>query len=99
MTEEAWNAGWVRSLAVLFNGQTLNLIDDFGRPVTDDTFVLVLNSHHESVHYTLPPSPKGGCWELVLDTAGQNNPSHSGKPGQEIDLQGRSVLVLRESAP
>jgi glycogen operon protein len=98
MTEEAWNAGWVRSLAVLFNGQTLNLVDDFGRAVTDNTFVLVLNSHHESVHYTLPPTPKGGGWELVLDTAEEKNPFHSGKAAQEIDVQGRSVLVLKESA-
>jgi glycogen operon protein len=96
MTEEAWNAGWVRSLAVLFNGQTLNLVDDFGRPVTDNTFVLVLNSHHESVHYTLPPAPKGGGWELMLDTAEEKNPFHSGKAGQEIDVQGRSLLVLKE---
>jgi isoamylase len=98
MTKEAWNAGWVRSLAVLFNGQTLNLVDDLGRPVTDNTFVLVLNSHHESVHYTLPPAPKGGGWELVLDTAKEKNPFHSGKAGQETDVQGRSLLVLKETA-
>jgi isoamylase len=97
MTEEAWNAGWVRSLAVLFNGQTLNLVDEFGKPVSDDTFALVLNSHHESVHYILPPAPRGAGWELVLDSTEEKNPFHSGKAGQEIDVQGRSVLVLKES--
>jgi hypothetical protein len=35
---------------------------------------------------------------LVLDTAEEKNPFHSGKAAQEIDVQGRSVLVLKESA-
>src|SRR5262249_31639756 len=36
MGQSDWNAHWARSIAVMFNGQTLNVTDDFGQPVTDD---------------------------------------------------------------
>jgi isoamylase len=97
MTEDDWNAGWARSIAVMFNGQTLNIIDDFGRPVTDDTFLVIFNSYHEQVCYTLPASPNGRGWGIVLNTA-QEDPFHNGKASSELDVQGRSVVVLKEVA-
>ncbi len=35
MTQEQWNTGWMRSLAVLFNGTTLGEIDEMGEPVIE----------------------------------------------------------------
>jgi isoamylase len=98
MTQDDWNAGWARSIAVLFNGQTLNIIDDFGKPVTDDTFLVIFNSYHEQVRYTLPASPNETGWGVVLNTAQQDDPFHNGKAAPEMDVQGRSVVVLKEQS-
>ncbi|HET9697499.1 MAG TPA: glycogen debranching protein GlgX, partial [Terriglobales bacterium] len=68
MTEEEWNAGWVKSLGVMFNGQTLDQVNEMGQPLVDDTFLVLLNSSHESVRYTVPDGPHAHGWEQVLDT-------------------------------
>ncbi|HJX00943.1 MAG TPA: glycogen debranching protein GlgX [Terriglobales bacterium] len=96
MTEEEWNAGWARSIAVMFNGQTLNMIDDFGQPVTDDTFLIVLNSSDQNVPYTLPPPPNNSAWEVVLNTAQDKHPFQSGNAAQQLEVAGRSVVVLKD---
>ena len=57
MTEEEWNSGWIRSIAVLFNGETLDCVDETGQPLTDDTFLILINSYHDAVAFTLPPTP------------------------------------------
>ena len=53
MTQEQWNTGWMRSLALLFNGNTLNESDDMGEPIVDDSFLILMNSSAE----TVSPSP------------------------------------------
>jgi isoamylase len=96
MTEEEWNAGWVRSLAVMFNGKTLDSVDEMGQPVIDDSFLVLLNSSHERVNYTLPPGPHDHGWEKVLDTSDLEDPFKSGEMNGSLDVNPRSVLLLRE---
>ena len=74
MTQEQWTSGWMRSIALLFNGNTLEQMDDMGQPVVDDSFLILLNSYHDSVTYTLPPSPKGRGWALLMDTSDLEKP-------------------------
>src|SRR3954465_6638041 len=80
----------------MFNGQTLNMIDDFGQPVTDDTFLIVLNSSDQNVPYTLPPPPNNSAWEVVLNTAQDKHPFQSGNAAQQLEVAGRSVVVLKD---
>ena len=99
MTEEEWSAGWARSLAVMFNGHTLNIIDDSGHRVTDDTFLIVLNSSDQNVRYTLPAPPNNSGWEFVLNTAQDKDPFQSGNAEQELEVAARSVVALRDRKP
>jgi glycogen operon protein len=96
MTEAEWNSGWVRSLAIVFNGHTLDIVDEMGQPIVDDTFLLLMNSHHEHVTYKLPESPQKAGWEMVLDTSKAENPFREGEVEQDFDVYGRSVVLLRE---
>jgi isoamylase len=96
MTEAEWNSGWVRSLAIIFNGNTLDIVDEMGQPITDDTFLLLMNSHHEHVNYKLPESPKNVGWEMVLDTSKLEKAFREGAVEQDFDVYGRSVVLLRE---
>jgi glycogen operon protein len=96
MSESQWNAPWMRSLAVMFNGTTLNEIDETGQPIVDDSFLLLLNSHNDPVTYTLPQSPRNLGWGLTMDTSDIAKPFKS-KPFQgKLDVYARSFVLLRE---
>ena len=41
-------------IAVFLNGDALNSLDMRGEPVTDDSFFIAFNAHHEPVTFTLP---------------------------------------------
>ena len=98
MTDEEWCAGWVRCLGVILNGETLDHVDEKGEPVVDDTFLLMLNCHHEPIKFYLPQSPQSKDWEVVVDT---NDPEQTidrvlpaGKP---IELARQSLILMRET--
>jgi isoamylase len=64
MTDEDWEAGFARSIAVLLDGDALRARDERGRPIVDDSFLMLFNAHHEHIDWVLP----GSDWELVLDS-------------------------------
>ena len=99
MTQEQWNTGWMRSLAVMFNGSTLDDADEMGEPLKDDSFLMLLNSYGEKVAYTLPASPHGRGWKLLMNTGDLENPFHEEPMDGSLDVAGRSVALLRELVP
>jgi isoamylase len=68
MSDEEWHAGWVRCLGMLLNGRTLEDVNLLGEPLVDETFLILLNPHHEPIRFYLPPPRAGTYWELRLDT-------------------------------
>ncbi len=96
MTQEQWDAGWMRSIALMYNGNTLDVVDDMGLPIFDDSFLILLNSYHDCVTYTLPPSPKGRGWILIMDTSDIERPFKSVSIKGQMDVRGRSVVLLQE---
>jgi glycogen operon protein len=99
MTHEQWNTGWMRSLAVMFNGATLDDADEMGEPLKDDSFLILLNSYSEQVTYTIPRSPHGRGWKLLMNTHDLENPFHEEPMDGSLDVAGRSVVLLRELVP
>ncbi|MGA8876658.1 MAG: hypothetical protein WB555_14075, partial [Candidatus Korobacteraceae bacterium] len=99
MTHEQWNTGWMRSLAVMFNGATLEDADEMGEPLKDDSFLILLNSYSEQVTYTIPRSPHGRGWKLLMNTYDLENPFHEEPMDGSLDVAGRSVVILRELLP
>ncbi len=98
MTQEQWNTGWMRSLAMMLNGATLGQVDNAGEPITDDTFLVMLNSSGDSVTYTLPQSPRNRGWRLLLNTYDLDDPFGERLLDGTLEVAGRSVVVLRELA-
>jgi len=39
----------------------------YNRPIRDDTFLMLLNAHHETVNFVLPGQEEVR-WELIIDT-------------------------------
>jgi isoamylase len=92
MTDEEWTAGWVRCLGVMLNGETLDHVDGAGEPILDDTFLLLLNCHHEPIDFYLPPAPKQSKWELILYT---DKPD--AEPGSVSIRTGEPFPLIRQS--
>ena len=53
VSDEVWNTAWSRSIAVLLNGQTLEVVDEEGHPIIDDSFFLIVNASQDGVEFTL----------------------------------------------
>lgn len=96
-SDEQWDAGWVRSIALLLNGKTLNTADENGKPIVDETFLLLVNSHHEGVEFTLPQrTGESTRWGLLLDTHDLENPFKEEMLGDQVTLEPRSLMLLCE---
>lgn len=95
MSDEAWNAGYVKCLAVRLAGDEIGDLNDRGELLVGDTLLLLLNAHHEAIPFTLPAARPEHRWLLILDTADPAAEAPEREPGLQHDLQGRSVAVYR----
>ncbi len=96
MSDEAWNAGFVKCLGVRLAGELIGDLDERGEPVRGDTLLILLNAHHEPLKFRLPTPVAGIDWETVFDTAApEKEPSHF-DAGHEYALEGRSLVLFRQ---
>ena len=93
MTDEEWQRSEARCLGLYLQGGATNEDDDQGRPMVDDDFILMLNSHHEPIPFLLPRLEERHAWRVVLDTARANGDAfHEGT--ERFPLQARSLALL-----
>jgi isoamylase len=93
MSDEDWETAFAKSVAVYLNGQGIPYLDDRGQRVTDDSFVLCFNAHHEPIQFTLPPKTFGESWERVIYTS-SDGPDGPVEAGATVMVDARAVLVL-----
>jgi glycogen operon protein len=98
MSEEAWNAGFVRCLGVQLSGETGEL-DEFGRPIRDVHVAMLLNAHHEAIPFTLPAVAGYTEWERLFDTSAGHAKPTTHKGGEAYSLEGRSLVVYLARRP
>jgi len=101
MSEEDWNTGFARSLAIYLNGEGIPERDEIGRRVVDDSFLLLFNAHHQAVPFTMPGEAYGRIWSIVLDTADPllaraRRRERDARPGGRLRITARSLMVLRK---
>lgn len=95
-SNEDWSADWNRSLGLMLNGKTLDVIDEDGTRVVDDSFLILINSWWEGVEFKLPPPPNGSPWKHVLNTANIDDPFAEAPLGDSIIVGGRSLVLLSD---
>ena len=97
MTGEEWADGFVRCLGLRLAGDAIEEMDEVGRPIADDTFLVLLNAHHEPIDFVLPAHRARVRWELVADTRGGTleGRGRTFRAGDRYALGGRSLALLR----
>ena len=53
MSDEDWEAGFAKAIGLYLNGDAIAEKDQRGQPVTDDSFVVLLNTG-DTLEWTLP---------------------------------------------
>jgi isoamylase len=101
MALEQWGDTNMRCFGMLLDGRAQTTgIRQRGKQAT---LLLVINDHHDLVEFTLPETPGGDTWSLLVDTNVTDN-SEKGKfkTGDSYGVTARSLLLLAldgESAP
>ncbi|HKI01864.1 MAG TPA: glycogen debranching protein GlgX [Thermoanaerobaculia bacterium] len=105
MSDEDWQHGSARSLGVFLNGDAIPSLDDRGERITDGSFYVLFNAHHEPIPFRLPARPEWGKrWFRVLDTgeavarAGREagGSEEIVEAGFEAAVGGRTIVVLEK---
>lgn len=68
MTQEQWDTGYAKSIAVFLNGNKIPSPGPQGQRITDDSFLLFFNAHYETIEFALPASFQNREWQVVIDT-------------------------------
>jgi glycogen operon protein len=99
MTRRNWQDADARALGVFLNGREIGRQTAEGERVEDDSFLLLLNAHHEPVVFTLPPRRFGARWAVELATAEPERRDEGPSAGarDELTVEARSLLLLRRA--
>ncbi|HMS83300.1 MAG TPA: glycogen debranching protein GlgX [Nitrospira sp.] len=98
MTDEDWNAGYARSLGLRLAGDAIAERDEKGRPISGATLLILLNSNHAPLAFTLPAHKRGIRWQPLLNTAVALESETTGtllKGGEPYAMEARSIAVLQ----
>ncbi|WP_063730877.1 glycogen debranching protein GlgX [Streptomyces sp. RTd22] len=101
MRQRDWQAAHAQSLAVFLNGNAISEPGVRGERITDDSFLLLFNAHHEPLDFVVPVD-HGKQWQVIVDTAipGGVEPGSGQKvaAGDRLTLVDRSLTVLQRPA-
>jgi isoamylase len=99
MSDEDWNAGFVKCLGVRLAGDLINDESERGEPIVGETLLLLLNGHWEPISFTLPQTHTDHIWDRILDTADLSEHPRDYQGGQQYVIQDRSLALLAARTP
>jgi isoamylase len=99
MNESDWRQEFARCLGVYLAGGAIERRGRRGESIKDSNFLVLFNAHHETITFHMPEVLSAKAWEIVLDTAlDEPFAGHRLAAGESYALQGRSLVVLQETA-
>ncbi|AWB92919.1 glycogen debranching protein GlgX [Aeromicrobium chenweiae] len=101
MKEQNWDDAFGKSIVVFLNGDSIADRDERGMRVTDDSFLMAFNAHHEDIELVLPDGEYGDSWSVVIDTATgvvDQVGSAIQAAGSTMNLAARSLVVLQRAS-
>jgi isoamylase len=99
MSDEDWNAGFVRCLGLYLDGNMIGEVDQYCEPITGSSILLLLNAHHEDLPFVLPEPSPGSRWVPLLDSNELPAERAPIAPGSPYKLVARSLALLMLETP
>jgi glycogen operon protein len=96
MTQKDWQNPHTHTLGVFLNGKEIRSRTAEGREIEDDSFLLLFNAYGETITFTLPTRRFGTRWQVELAT-GEGAPEGAVSARSEVQVQGRSIVLLRRA--
>jgi len=95
MTDDDWDTGFAKSLGVFFNGEAMRFADPRGEKISDDSFLVLFNAHHEAIDFVLPEQSFGTVWKEILNTTSVSGEgTREARTGEPLQLPSRSLVLL-----
>jgi glycogen operon protein len=99
MSDAGWNVSTTRSLMVFLNGQGITEPGRRGEKAVDDSFVLCIHAGAEPLTFTIPDARWGEAWTVEIDTRDWSvEGDRAVRPGTPLELEGRSLVLLRSQS-
>jgi isoamylase len=95
MSRRDWDREDAHALGVFLNGQEIPSRTPDGKPVADDSFLILFNAYHEPLPFKLPARRFGLRWVTELDTFAPQAEPQVYAPRADLEVQGRSIVLLR----
>lgn len=99
MTDADWASPRAAALGLLLAGDALGWEDDEGKPVVDDTLLVVLSAERAPLPLTLPDERFGLSWLVRFDTARPERVGETLVASTQLVLEPSEALVLRRTEP
>ncbi len=97
MARRDWDAVGGHRLGMFLNGWAIRAVNPRNEPIVDDSFLLLFNSHHDAVAFTLPTRRFGARWEHELSTAEPGRTAGTHVARSAVRVEARSMVVLRRA--
>ncbi len=97
MSDDEWGSHFVRCIGMLLSGKSIDVRDERGEPIIDDSFLLLCNAHHDSQDFVLP-GEAGVRWGLIINTAEETGfiePNAILAAGNVLQMVDHSLCLLR----
>jgi isoamylase len=95
MTEQEWRQDHARALAVFLSGEGLNEVDGRGRPVRDDSFLLMFNAAASPISFVIPASLGQAAGTVLIDTTVPEPGDTPFDAREPYALAGRALALVR----
>jgi isoamylase len=100
MTDTEWSQDFARCLGVWLSGQAVDEVDERGRRIQDDNFLVLINAQHEEIPFFLPAPLSNSGWIMIIDSSCRTSQGGDSVYAARTSypLQARSLALLVERA-
>ncbi|MDY6783828.1 MAG: glycogen debranching protein GlgX [Cyanobacteriota bacterium] len=98
MTEEQWQVGYAKAIAIFLNGEEIGTPGPRGERIVDDSFLVLFNAHWETIEFTLPSRLRQQQWGAIIDTTQPNFIEDRDivyRANRAVSVCDRSLMVLK----
>ena len=100
MTNKDWSSSYVRCLGMLLNGHAMDEVDERGRRITDDVYLLLINSYWEPIPFRFPKKQHlRGTWKILVNTHRTETMDEETVLAKHLELPARSLILLERQGP